>query len=194
MREPLDNTDDTRFEQILSSAEHDLWRFEQQPAYLVDDEGGLLLAFAEGQRLDPTQAPGLRGWFDRVRQLTRGGVAVGRVRVLEEPPTLYQRWLQHNDRWNREAGEEIHYLSRAVYEYEREHGRLRSPFGRADWWLVDERQAIIMHRDRSGALLKIELSRSPAEIADAILFRAQAQTMVRDIERYDAQTAPPRAA
>jgi hypothetical protein len=35
------------------------------------------------------------------------------VRVVETPPTDYQRWMRWMDRWNRAAGEDIKYLSRA---------------------------------------------------------------------------------
>jgi uncharacterized protein DUF6879 len=195
MRRTLPDDGGATFEQILADAQCSLWRFEQQPGYHIDDEAGLLAAFAQGQPFDPNQAPGLRAWFDQVRRHTRRGVHVGRVRVVDSPPTLYQRWLHELDRWNTEAGEQIDYLPRPVYAQHNTNRRSRlwSPFpgaGTPDWWLVDNKLALIMHFDRDGCCTKVEVSEEPLEIANAIIHASQARNLAREIVRRAAAPAP----
>jgi len=187
MREELDNTDDTRFEQILAGAQRSLWRFEQQRAYVVNDEAGLFAAFQRGELIEPTQAPGLRAWFGQVRELTSlpRGLRIGRVRIIDEPATEYQRWLQYVDRWNRAAGEEIHYLPRRIYKQygANRRGQLWSPFGDADWWIIDDQLVLIMRRDAAGVRTCVEITDEPAEMADALQFRRHAENIARALER-----------
>lgn len=178
-----DGTLGSEFEQALTGAQRSLWRFEQQPAYAIDDEGGLFTAFRDGVKIPPTQAPGLCAWFDQVRTQTRAGMRIGRVRVIDIPPTEYQRWLQYIDRWNRDAGEEIYYLPRRAYENHNvnERSKLHSSFGPADWWLIDEKLIVIMHIDAAGVRTKVELSDEPYELARAIIFRSHAENIAREI-------------
>jgi hypothetical protein len=190
------DTLDSQLEQVLAGAQRSLWRFEQQHIYQVDDESGLFDAFTKGIKLDPNQAPGLRAWFGQVRQqTTERGITIARVRVVDTPPTDYQRWLQFVDRWNRKAGEEILYLPRGAYRNHNynERSRLWSPFGPAaadvDWWLIDDKMCVLLHIDPAGVRTKVELTTEPMEIAKAIIFRSQAENLARSIARESARRA-----
>lgn len=192
MRRTLTHDRDATFDQLLLDATTSLWRFEQQRSYHVDNETGLLTDFRHGTFTPPDEEPDLRAWFDQVRDWTqRAGIHVGRVRIVDEPPTDYQRWLRYVDRWNREAGEEIHYLPRwAITRGTAINGLLRQPFGDSDWWLIDQKVAAIMHRDAAGDLTEIEVSDDPSEIADAVQFARRAQRAATDL----AEQLPSRAA
>lgn len=181
MRHPLS---DEEFEQALTGAQRSLWRFEQQPAYVIDDEGGLFAAFQRGEILNPTQAPGLRAWFDQVRTQAQAGLHIGRVRVVDNPPTTYQRWLQVVDRWNRTAGEEIYYLPRwAITNGTSTGGLHRPPFDSCDWWLIDKRLVVVMHINAAGVRTKVELIDEGPELADAIQFAWRAERAAQEIAR-----------
>lgn len=168
------------FSEQLGSAADSLWRFERQRFYRIDDEAGLLADFGRGVLTPPDRAPGLRVWFDQVRDWKRvnGHLRVSRVRVVDNPPTEYQRWLQFVDRWNREAGEEIHYLPRWAISDGSAMSGLEpgaQPFGECDWWLIDRKRAVIMYRDAEGVRTKVEISEDRLEIADAMLFAWRAE-------------------
>jgi hypothetical protein len=192
MRRTLSDDDGTlggEFERALTGAQRSLFRFEQQRSYAVDDEAGLFAAFRRrGELIEPNQAPGLRAWFEQVHEQTQRGIYVERVRVVDDPITEYQRWLQFVDRWNREAGEAIEYLPRRRYQEAsiNPRARLWTPFegaAGADWWLIDDRLAALMYFDAAGERTKVELTDDGMEIARAVIFRAQAQNVVRDLRR-----------
>lgn len=188
MRRTLPDDRDVTFDKILQSATASLWRFEQQRSYLVDDEAGLLGDFHRGVLTPPDRAPGLRAWFDQVRSWSGRGLYITRVRVVDEPPTEYQRWLQFVDRWNRDAGEEILYLPRGLYEANRVNRRagLWPPFpgaANADWWLIDRKIALIMRRDAIGNRTGVELVDSGPEIVNAIQFAWRADRLALAVSR-----------
>lgn len=156
-------TDDvlgTEFEQAIYAATRSLWRWEQQPAYWVGYENAAFEAFLTGKPQPPAEMPHLHGYLNRIAQMTAAGVAVGRVRVVDEPIPDYQRWMRWLDPWNREAGETIDYLPRA---------RLVEigppPFEpAADWWFVDDQRLLLMHFDDTHRRVKVELLENEPEI------------------------------
>jgi hypothetical protein len=158
---------DSEFAAVLASARRSLWRWEQQPEYFIGTDRELLEDFVAGRPRPATEIPDLRGWFDRVKRMSAAGVSVGRVRVVDEPATDYQRWLQFVDPYNREAGEVIDYLSR---------GRLReigpSPFDPdCDWWLVDDEQLLVIGYDEIFRPAATELVTEEPEISMAKSWR-----------------------
>jgi hypothetical protein len=175
MRRTITDTGN-ELEQILSEATRSLWRFEQQPHYAIDDEAGLFAGFRDGRLIDPNQAPGLRAWFEQVEQMTKRGIRVGRLRIVDDPATEYQRWLQYVDQWNRRAGETIDYLPRwAITGDGGRTGLEDPPFAGRDWWLIDREIAVIMHVDPAGVRTKIEVEDRGRELADAIQFGWRAE-------------------
>lgn len=173
MRRTLPDDDDHTFDEILLGATSSLWRFEQQRRYAVDDEDALFSAFRRrGELIEPTQAPGLRAWYQQVREWTMRGVQVARVRVVDSPPTDYQRWLQALDRWNRAAGEVIEYLPRwalAANEAGMMSGQSTAPFGDNDWWLADDSTAIVMTFDGHGMRTSVEVVDGSGDSGDELV-------------------------
>lgn len=136
-------------------------RLEMQPQY--DEPGELEQArqFATGEATLPTDDPGWRRWCAHIRDAVAAGKRVERVRVFEDPPTDYQRWLRWVSQLNVEAGEVQRYMTR---ERAHEVGLLPAA-GDEDWWLLDDERLIVMRFDAHGRRVANELIVDPARIA-----------------------------
>lgn len=111
-------------------------RLEQAPIYPSDVTGGALNAWLGGET-DPL-APGAsfdpgHPWFDLVATHAVAGHPVTRIRVHQEPPTPYQRWIRWAGALNVVAGERIGYVSRAVAD------AAGVSVASGDWWLLDDK-------------------------------------------------------
>lgn len=160
MRTPI--TDDEYWKQ-LRNFKTSVLRFEQQPAYWVGYERAQLDRFLAGDPESPDLNADLRGWHELVRRHVGAGRSMTRIRVLEEPPTDYQRWVLWLDRWNRDAGEQISYLTRAVAT-----GRGIVPLaGADDWWLLDDERLMVMGYDAEGRRVRLELSTDAPDVQRA---------------------------
>lgn len=160
---------DGEFWQLLAGFEHTAWRWESQRRYEITDEERSIGAWESGSPADPMADPYLAPWMHRVAELTAAGKQIGRVRVLEEPPTRYQNWELWLDRWNTESGEHIDYLRRSDLD------RLDpTPFGPTDWWLFDDARLVLMYFDDAGRRVEVELITDPAKVELACRFRGAA--------------------
>ncbi|RZU46533.1 hypothetical protein EV385_6607 [Krasilnikovia cinnamomea] len=173
MRRTLTDGDfGTEFWQQLATYQHTAWRWENQAVYEITAEQASVDAFLAGHPSDPMEDPYLAPWMRQVAEQTAAGKVIGRVRVLEEPPTDYQRWERWLDTWNTAAGEHIEYLTRTQARQLAEH----SPFGKADWWLFDNARVMIMNFDANGRRIQVELTDEPEDVAAAIEFQRCAAT------------------
>lgn len=170
----------------LDAATTQLWRFEQQPVYAIDDEAGVYADWLAGRHTPPTAAPGLARWDRRVRALRERGVQIERVRVIDTPPTSYQQWLRWADTWNADAGEQITYLHRGDYE---RHVADLNPFGAADWWLVDGCRAVLMYFDRTGRRYRVDEVTGENDMAQAVEFAWHASNTARRLAESAALAA-----
>lgn len=146
------------------------WRWEQQPAYDVSYEQDQWEAWLAGQPIPPTENKELGEWMTQVRRQTDSGRTIGRVRVVDTPITEYQKWMRWMDKWNRDAGETVHYLSRARAQAE----GIIPQIGPNDWWLFDDARLMLMHHDKQGRPVRYELVEDEPEVAQAIRWRALA--------------------
>lgn len=167
---------DEEFWRQLAGYERSAWRFEQQPMYHVGYERRQFDDFLAGHPEPPTKNRELGAWMAQVARQTSEGKTVGRVRVVDDPITDYQRWLRWVDRWNREAGETIDYLSR---RHAREVGLIPA-VGDQDWWLFDDRRLMLMHFDDIGRSVRVELLEDEPEIVKAREFRDLAIRAARE--------------
>jgi len=142
------------FNRLFRYFKHTAWRLEVQPVYLVDYEQESVRRYLAGTPQPVTEIPPYVQWLDDIRAVTSEGKRVERVRVLEEPPTDYQRWEAWAGKWNVTAGEVIRYIprSRAVevglpLEY--------------DWWLFDSLRLARMHFDPDGRPMGGEIITDP---------------------------------
>jgi hypothetical protein len=177
---------DEEFWQQLSSFERSAWRFEQQPTYDISYEEQQLADFVAGKPLPPAENPELRAWLIQVERQRSEGKSIGRVRIVDEPLTDYQRWLRWLDGWWREAGEEIRYLSR---RYAVDTGLLPAS-STADWWLFDDDRLMLMHFDEHGVRTGVELLESEPEVVAARRFR-EAAVRTADDEASAPRRKPP---
>jgi putative hydrolase of HD superfamily len=149
------------------------WRFERQPFYFIEQEDRQLRAFLTGHPIPPhedIEHPELGEWMQRVVQYTAEGKSIGRVRVTDEPPTDYQRWLRWLDTYNRAAGEDIRYVTRQAA---RDSGLLVDENG-PDWWLLDNERLILIHFDGGGRITSRELVEGDRAVAEALDLRTKA--------------------
>ena len=112
-------------------------------------------------------------------RFTHEGKTVSRVRVLDEPPTDYQRWLLWADPWHAAAGEDIRYIprSRAV--------RVGLPLAH-DWWLLDDTRVITMRFTPDGEVDGKMLITDPELVAK---YRAWHSIAVRNAIPAESVTA-----
>lgn len=86
-------------------------RLETQPVDTVTDERESFEEFLAGEPRPVTDFRFYALWLERIRAATAEGKRVERVRVLEEPPTDYQRWEMRRGQYNMAAGEVIRYIT-----------------------------------------------------------------------------------
>lgn len=159
--------DEAEFGRLLGSFEQAAFRLEQQPSYAEDLDQTWLARWLAGDRTPPTEGPEFVAWFDMIRAHTAAGRLVQRVRIQEVPPTEYQQWEAWIGRWNAAAGEQLRYLERprAV-----EAGLLPAA-GPDDWWLLDDRQLIVMTFDTDGRRILTTLVEECAAVEQAQAWR-----------------------
>lgn len=156
------------FAALFPAVKHEAFRLELQPAYREPNEQRCLTAWLAGHQTDPLMdMPGAQEWFAMVAALTRRGGRMERVRVHEEPPTDYQRWLQWLGAWNTEAGEVLRYLTRRRAQ---QIGLLPAA-GDVDWWLLDDRTLVQMRFDTHGNRIHTELETRRAALEQARRWR-----------------------
>jgi hypothetical protein len=151
----------------LAGFRYTAFRLEQQREYWEPDEEATIKRFLAGDPQPPTEVPYLVAWFDQVARQVSEGKRIGRVRVVDEPPTPQQRWERWIDRWNTEAGEVIRYLPRSRAH---EVGLLPAA-GPDDWWLLDSSRLMVMRFDDAGKRYENELIDDPERLVQACIWR-----------------------
>lgn len=158
---------DNEWAEQLRAFDRTAFRWECQPAYTEAEESDTVARFLAGDPEPPVEVPELAEWFDQVRRLTATGRRIARVRVHDDPPTPYQRWVRWIDAWNTEAGETIRYVTRG-------HARaagLGPALGDVDWWLMDDERLIVMRFDAAGHRVENELVTDPERVEQACTWR-----------------------
>jgi hypothetical protein len=151
------------FETFTTSA----FRLECLPAYDVteDAEREAYAAWSAGEELPPVE----RDWPKLVASAVAAGKTMQRVRLIETPPTEYQRFeMEHGYPDNVAAGEEI-----AILDHKPD-GLLT-----VDFWLFDDTTAVVLEYDDAGRFLRpvvaetVEPYRHARDLAlaSAVLFR-----------------------
>lgn len=151
---------------LIRTFERDAFHLELKDEYHVAEEAELLARWRRGEH-DDDSAP-REPWLSRMRDATRAGKTVRRVRVTTEPITDYIRW-EHAGTWrNQDAGEDIRWLPR---------NRLPEgtvfPVGGRDWWLFDDRILTVTHFHEDGRHKGSELITNPTIVSNCIEIRDQ---------------------
>jgi hypothetical protein len=134
------------------------FHLETREFYAMTNERDAFQRFLDGHPLSPAGLPWWQTWLDQMRELARQGKRIGRVRVLSEPPSDYQRWELWGTSWHIKAGEEIRYMSRRRAE------QIGLPLN-YDWWLFDDERLIVTRFTDSGEIAEKSLITDPGIIA-----------------------------
>ncbi|MFI2235631.1 DUF6879 family protein [Streptomyces chrestomyceticus] len=148
-----DLIDRDSFRRLFETFEHTAWRLETRRGYASDRQDPDYTAFVEtgSAPCNPEEA-----WFVNMRRQTGAGKRVGRVRIIDSPPTQEQLFLLDYARHNAAVGEDMRYLWRLDAE------RARLPH--EDFWLFDSRLVALLRFDAADSLLDIELITDPARV------------------------------
>ncbi|MFC1417050.1 DUF6879 family protein [Streptacidiphilus cavernicola] len=144
---------------INDGFEHTAWRLETRTGYLSDQE---MPSYEEFLRTGDTAGEVGHPWFDNVRRMVGNGKRFERVRLVDSPPTVGQRYLLACARTNVAAGEDIRYLWRADAE---QYG-----VNLSDFWLFDSRTVARFHFEGERTI-GMELITDPAEVLRACQVR-----------------------
>ena len=151
---------------LLGSFERSAFRFETQRTYALSYERADLDRFLAGSPVPPPELDWWRPWLEEIGRLTAEGKTISRVRVVDEPPSDYQRWEIWAAPWHSRAGERIGYISRT-----RAMRAMLPLWLGEDWWLLDDERVIRMQFTEDGAIEDRRASDDPAVVARYIEWR-----------------------
>ncbi|MFE6284335.1 DUF6879 family protein [Streptomyces sp. NPDC057877] len=141
------------FGQLFHHFEHSAWHLETRRGYASDREDDGYATF-----LETGEAPMDldSDWCQNIARQTAAGKYVGRVRIVDQPPTPGQRFLLSYARCNAATGED----ARNVWRQDAERAHLPAE----DFWLFDSRLVAILRFDDADVLHDIEVITEPAEV------------------------------
>ncbi|MCQ4044443.1 DUF6879 family protein [Streptantibioticus rubrisoli] len=142
-----------QFKSMFETYKHTAWRLENRRRYRSDEETESYRRFARGE--EPGWDPD-RSWLVDRRKAADQGKRCERVRIVDNPPSLGQRYLLQSARTNIEAGEDIRNMWRSDAE------KLKLP--EEDFWLFDSRVMAVLLFDEDDDCDKVELIRDPARV------------------------------
>jgi hypothetical protein len=146
------------FNSLFRYFTHTAFRLETRPVYTVAAEQAHFARFLAGDPPSVNEFPEFQAWLEQIRDATRTGKRVQRVRILEEPPTDYQRWEIWSTQYTIPAGEHVSYLRRSQAQ------RVGVP-DTHDWWLFDDRCLARMSFATHGVPLGGEITDDPEIVA-----------------------------
>lgn len=145
--------DQDDFGRLFETFEHSAWHLETRRGYASDREDP---GYAEFLATGTAPCDLDSEWCTNIRRQTAGGKYVGRVRVVDNPPTEGQLFLLDYARCNAATGEDVRNLWREDAE------RLRLPA--EDFWIFDSRLVAVLRFDDEDALRDVEVITEPAEV------------------------------
>lgn len=144
----------------LRTFEHSAVHLETLSYYHADLEA--FDAWRAGTLTTTVHLPDFAAWQELVRSHTAEGRSMARVRILDEPPTEYQRFEIWLSQWNELAGESVRAISRSRAE---EVGLMPAGF---DFWVLDERTLLVMAHDEQGLLGEVPITTDRGRVAAAL--------------------------
>lgn len=121
--------DGDEWRRTFDAYDRNAWRFEAQPTYTMPTEAQNVARFLRGE---PKPAGHNERWHGRVQGYVASARTIGRVRVVRQPLTDYQRYqFSWGIPGNIAAGEDIRILDVTRDDY-------GLPLTGTDWWMFDE--------------------------------------------------------
>ncbi|MGW0711915.1 DUF6879 family protein [Streptomyces sp. NPDC002643] len=166
------------FRQLFETFEHTAWHLETRKGYASDREDPAYAVFVETSEttwdLDSD-------WATNIRRQTSSGKYVGRVRIVDDPPTTGQLFLLDYAKCNAATGEDVRSLWRQQAE------ELRLP--NEDFWIFDSRLVALLVFDDTDTLLTVEVITEPADVLRYCQVRDAATHRAIPYELFAAQLA-----
>lgn len=144
---------------LFSGYQRTLRRAELQPQYWVAGERASYEWFLAGRPAPFPEVEGTRAWLEEAARRRAAGIRVERIRVHEDPPNDYQRWLRLSDAQYIAAGDRIDYLTEA----EADKAGLLGVAAR-DWWLFDDERLMVLTHNEEGRRIHAELITDEPEL------------------------------
>ncbi|CAM5323985.1 DUF6879 family protein [Streptomyces sp. PAN_FS17] len=141
------------FGRLFETFQHSAWHLETRRGYASDRED---LGFAEFLATGDAPCDLDSDWCQNIRRQTEAGKYVGRVRVLDNPPTEGQRFLLSYARCNAATGEDARNLWREDAD--------RAHLPAEDFWIFDSRLVAILRFDGQDVFHDVEIITEPAEV------------------------------
>jgi hypothetical protein len=139
--------------------ERSAWRLEVQPTYTMPAEAESLARFLRGEQKPHDHNA---TWHGTVRDAIEGGKSFGRVRVVRQPLTEYQRYqFAWGIPGNIQAGEEIRVLDLTDTDLD---------LPDQDFWMFDESAVVHLNYRPDGTQINRELIEEP-DITQYIAWR-----------------------
>lgn len=145
--------DPETFARLFENFQHSAWHLEMRGRYAVDEATGTYAQFMRGE----TPAWDMDSpWARTIGAKTRGGAAVGRVRIVDDPPTEGQRYLLAHAEHNAALGEDV----RTMWRKDAERHNLPDE----DFWIFDSHIVALCRWGEDDDLVGAELISEPARV------------------------------
>ncbi|WP_055525851.1 DUF6879 family protein [Streptomyces graminilatus] len=141
------------FGRLFETFAHTAWRLETRGAYASDREDPTYTEFVETGRITLDYDD---DWSRNIRTQTAAGKTIGRVRIVDQPPTTGQLFLLTDAPRNAAAGEDMQYLWRS--DARTQH------LPDDDFWIFDSRLVARLNFGEDDVLLDVEVITEPAEV------------------------------
>lgn len=139
---------DGEWRDIFDAFRQDAWRFEAQPTYTMPREAASVARFLRGEEKPVDHNA---RWHERVRAYREAGKQIGRVRVVRQPLTDYQRYqFAWGIPGNIQAGEDIRILDATDDDY-------GLPLTGQDWWIFDDTTIVLLNYRPDGTQIGREV-------------------------------------
>ncbi|MEU4673973.1 DUF6879 family protein [Amycolatopsis sp. NPDC023774] len=132
------------------------WRLEARDVYGVPEENARLQAWLAGRELPRSDSKD--AWKELTGVAAAAGRPFARVRMIGRPLTDYTRWEHSIYPDNLSAGEDVRLLERSWLTAE----DAANPLWNVDFWLFDDRVAVVQNYADDGSYLGPELAPDPA--------------------------------
>ncbi|MFB7580853.1 DUF6879 family protein [Streptomyces hydrogenans] len=164
------------FGRLFRNFEYSAWHLETRGRYASDEEDPDFAVF-----LRTGEAPMDLGseWCRNIMAQTAAGKYVGRVRIVDNPPSPGQRFLLSYARCNAATGED----ARALWRAEAEAALL----GDTDFWVFDSRLVAILRFDERDVFHDVEIITEPAEVLRYVQIRDAAVARSLSYDAFAAQ-------
>lgn len=141
------------FSRLFETFEHSAWHLETRRGYASDREDEGYAQFLETGEA-PTDLDS--EWCQNIRRQTEAGKYVGRVRVVDNPPTEGQLFLLSYARCNAATGEDV----RNLWREDADAAHLPAE----DFWIFDSRLVAILRFNDADVFHDVEIITEPAEV------------------------------